>query len=209
MNAVLRSIKPYFLYLILIGRKKIELGKDIPKGDWNKEVYLYCSKDKKSFNRIPKSERYLVKMYLGKVACKFICDEIIEVYSQAEPPHELEFVATDKMLQRVVTNTYENAKMHFRFEEYCAISKEEIRAYLGDKKGYGWSISELEIFDEPKELGEFCFPSEKFCEKGLCGDCPKYEIPSYEYGEVEFDCEWKKPIEKAPQSWCYVKEISE
>lgn len=58
MQSVLRSIKPYWLYLILIGKKTVEVGKDFPKSaSWNREVYLYCSKDRKSFNRIPKEDK--------------------------------------------------------------------------------------------------------------------------------------------------------
>lgn len=58
MKSVIRSAKPYWIYLILTGKKTIEVGKDFPKSkDWNKVVEMYCSKDMKSFNRVLKKER--------------------------------------------------------------------------------------------------------------------------------------------------------
>ena len=77
MKSVLRSVKPYWIYLILIGKKKVEVGKNYPKSsEWNKVVEMYCSKDMKSFNRIPAEDREWMRKYLGKVACRFVCDRI-------------------------------------------------------------------------------------------------------------------------------------
>ena len=77
-------------------------------------------------------------------------------------------------------------------------------AYGKGKPLYGWHISGLKLYGEPKELSEFCFPPELYCEKGLCGRCPYDQSPN-EYGEYSFDCEWKRPITRPPQSWCYVE----
>ena len=85
MKAVYRSIKPYWLYLILIGYKTVEVSKTFPKADdWNKEVFLNCSKDMKSFKRIPEKDREWMRKYLGKCACRFVCDSIEEIEYQ---PH--------------------------------------------------------------------------------------------------------------------------
>lgn len=63
MKSVLRSIKPYYLYLIITGRKTVELGKDFPVSpEWDRKVELYCSKDKKSFKRIPEEDREWILM---------------------------------------------------------------------------------------------------------------------------------------------------
>lgn len=35
------------------------------------------------------------------------------------------------------------------------LTKKEIQKYLGDNRGYGWHISDLVIYDTPKELSEF------------------------------------------------------
>lgn len=89
------------------------------------------------------------------------------------------------------------------------VSEYEILKYTdnGYKDLTAMHISNLIIYDKPKELSEFYYPQDRFCEMGLCGDCPKYEIPSYEYGEVMYDCEWKKPLTRPPQSWCYVEDF--
>ena len=43
---VVRSVKPYYFYLICEGLKKYEVGKDMPKNsDWDRTVELYCSKE--------------------------------------------------------------------------------------------------------------------------------------------------------------------
>lgn len=81
MRHVLRSIKPYWVYLILKSKKTVEVGKNIPKAeDWSKYIYIYCSKDLKSFNRIPKEDREWFKKYLGTVVGRFFCPEIGRAY---------------------------------------------------------------------------------------------------------------------------------
>lgn len=41
---VVRSVKPYYFYLICEGLKKYEVGKDMPKNsDWDRTVELYLS----------------------------------------------------------------------------------------------------------------------------------------------------------------------
>ena len=65
--------------------------------------------------------------------------------------------------------------------------------YLGEdknglcKNGYAWHISDLKIYDKPKELGEF----RKVCLNGKCSDC------------IYEECKITRP----PQSWCYVEEL--
>lgn len=58
----------------------------------------------------------------------------------------------------------------------------EIHQYLSAGAGYGWRISDLKIYDTPRELSEFT---------GL--------------RETRFGAE-PVPITRPPQSWCYVEE---
>lgn len=85
-KAVMASIQPYYVFLIIAHKmgwnipqdKKVEVRKDYPKAkDWNKKVDIYCSKNKKSFNRIPKEYQPLMRPLLGKVICEFVCDYIV------------------------------------------------------------------------------------------------------------------------------------
>ena len=39
-------------------------------------------------------------------------------------------------------------------KESC-LTEQEICDYIGEKDGYGWHISDLKIYDKPKELSEF------------------------------------------------------
>lgn len=161
MKAVLRSIKPYYFYLICEGLKTVEVGKTAPRSeDWNRSVELYCSKDMKSFKRIPKEFQDKYRPFLGKVGAKFVCD-FFEEFSGGIGIGFKRFRA---------------------FAETC-LTVQEMQEYLKGKNGYGWHISELKIYDTPKELGEFLTPS------GTGGVWGNHYIT------------------RPPQSWFYVEEI--
>lgn len=76
------------------------------------------------------------------------------------------------------------------------LSFNDMKAYLGNKKGYDWHISDLKIYDKPKELSEF---------KVLCNvktDC--HNCPYYNYNKMNCD---GRVITRAPQSWQYVEDL--
>lgn len=85
--------------------------------------------------------------YFGnsKVIGEFVCDAIIPIsVTYSDPNHRL--------AQR-------------EFPLIC-LSDKEIIDYLGNEKtGYGWHISKLKIYDEPKELSEFGLtrPPQSWC----------------------------------------------
>ena len=97
---------------------------------------------------------------------------------------------------------------------------DEVKKYVGygDGKFYAWHISELKIYDKPKELGEFI--STVKCKKfeDYMMECD-YNCRSYHaYSSLtacgmEDDSECMsnghKPITRAPQSWCYVEDLEE
>jgi predicted transcriptional regulator len=64
----------------------------------------------------------------------------------------------------------------------------ELRNYLKGKNGYEIHISDLEIFDEPKELSEFKQPRDS-------------------YGKVNWNTNeyYYMNLTKAPQNFCYVE----
>ena len=70
---------------------------------------------------------------------------------------------------------------------------DERERYLGEKGGYGWHISDLKIYDEPKEFGEFFFA----CDKEAGTDCSKC---------IDLCKNKCKSIKRQPQSWCYAEE---
>ena len=63
------------------------------------------------------------------------------------------------------------------------LSIHEMFDYLKSNNGYAWHISNLVIFDKPKELSEFR-------QKWYCKGLEKYMF---------------HPIGKAPQSFCYIE----
>ena len=86
--------------------------------------------------------------------------------------------------------------------------------YLGTKEyGYGWHITDLVIYDKPKELSEFYVEGD--CDCMSCRNCAWFDRGNGY--NVEDDCnlaykgvdEHKsyKPIKRPPQSWCYCEEL--
>ncbi len=143
MKSVLRSIKPYYLYLIITGRKTVELGKDFPVSpEWDRKVELYCSKDKKSFKRIPEEDREWMRKYIGKVACRFVCDKIDEMLPDYNPITK----------QFFYNNNWESND--WNSNDTC-LSTEELNVYGKRKPLYGWHITDLKIYDKAKRLDEF------------------------------------------------------
>ncbi len=176
MRSVLRSAKPYWIYLIITGKKTIEVGKGSPKAkDWNKIVEMYCSKDVRSFNRIPESDRDWMRKYLGKVACRFVCHKI-DLYEYTDHGYGWSISEED-------------------FNATC-LTGSEFCKYGKGKTLYGIHITDLKIYDTPKDLGEFKRPCDRFLDCLTCGRRIRDE-----YGGCD------RIITRAPQSFCYVEEI--
>ncbi len=219
-KAVMASIQPYYVFLIiarLMGwnipqYKKVEVRKDFPKDKyWNKKVHIYCSKSKKSFNRIPKEYQPLMRPFLGKVIGEFVCDYVDECIPDYNP-----------MIQKFFNYDFWD-KRGERLED--CLTDEEKAEYAQGKTLYGWQISDLKIYDKPKELGEFWAYNEEWHkrfdeEDGYC--C--YDATN-EYGECLTDCGdntsvkncyhcweewsgWCHRLTRPPQSWFYVEELS-
>ena len=191
MRAGLISIQPYWVFLIiarLMGwdipqEKTVEVRKDFPRDSaWNKKTLIYCSKSMRSFKRIPVQYQPFMKQLLGKVIGEFVCNQIDEI-----KPFGLEDPVA--------------------FEKQSCMRGNEIMRYLGGLYGFGWHISDLKIYDKPKELREFrtpCpskFASEYACSVGYRG-CPYFT----EEDNGIFGCS-KEGLKRPPQSWCYVEEI--
>lgn len=236
MKAVLRSVKPYWLYLILTGKKTIEVGKSCPQAkDWNKVVEMYCSKDMRSFNRIPEEDKEWMRKYLGRVACRFVCKWV------AELDCELYNDGSDEEVRRVwydeddgerYTEIIARTGNHPWLSRHACMSWDEFKAYMGEgeKTFYGWHISDLKIYDKPKELSEFykvgAKSLEELDEDELCRYCAPtnygerrvHLVPNAGAAFCEGDyCEeaYRKYFEqnfvltRPPQSWMYIQELEE
>lgn len=204
MKSVLISIQPYWVFLIiarLMGwtipqEKTVEVRKDYPKAnDWNKRVHIYCSKNRKSFNRIPKEYQPLMEKFLGKVISEFVCDEIntlnYDTDLGVEPPQEGYFFT-------------ETPSEHVLFDFNLCLTNKELIDYGKMEPLYGWHISELKIYDAPKELGEFKSVKQirgyhKKSEQNTGGINIERLLHSNRVCVKYFD--------RPPQNWGYVEEV--
>ena len=189
MKSVLISIQPYWVFLIiarLMGwnipqEKTVEVRKDYPKAsDWNNVAHIYCSKNRKSFNRIPKWYQPLMEKFLGRVIGEFVCDRIEQIVPDYNP-------VLQKFFYGYVID----------LTPTC-LSEENLHKYAGIEPLYFWHISDLEIYDKPKELGEF-YRWKK------CDSC---KMSGYEATACMYDIDCKVParITRPFQSWGYVEQ---
>ena len=102
---------------------------------------------------------YIYECGNGKVIGEFLCDEIININGAGRIPSDA--------------------------ARPTCLEPAELHQYLGAATGFGWHISNLKIYDTPRELREF------------------YAVPN----EVEVALKAKpRPITRPPQSWRYVEE---
>ena len=192
MKSVLISIQPKWCELIASGNKTVEVRKTKPKLDVPFKCYIYETKDKKFENigvcgHKADGTPYIYKHNGGKVIGEFVCDKIDKI-----------FQCNSGWVQ-----------------EHACISREDYFKYLGlpynshfDRKGaYAWHISDLKLYDEPRELWEFKTKCKEYgSDNPNCTECHYYiDGMCYEYDESDCGCNGRKPITRPPQSWCYVE----
>lgn len=191
MKSVLISIQPKWVEKIANGEKTIEVRKTRPKLETPFKCYIYMTqgdlKDLGSYSEWTYQNRM-------KVIGEFICNEIEEF-------HEWELSPQGKFAE------FEEERLKKILSAAC-LSIAEVVRYSENlpyyKPLYGWHISDLKIYDKPKELSEF------YTIDGSGGDCccgcvyhetPLEEMPCRTCtGERRY-------LYRPPQSWCYVEEI--
>lgn len=199
-KAVLISIRPEWVEKILSGEKTLEVRKTRPKLETPFKCYIYCTKNEKDSDRLWVLREQIRKEYDGLSA---VCAHL-----RAQP--DLHSVGNGYVVGEFVCDKIERISGYVDIKNLqsdfvgSCLSPYQIEAYLNGKDGYMWHISKLEIYDTPKLLSWFVFPPELYCEKELCGGCPMDQSPDVN-GEYEFDCEWRRPLRRPPQDWCYVE----
>jgi len=174
MKAILMSIKPKWIAKILNGEKTIEIRKKFPK-DYVGWVYIYCTKDNHQLVKPKDYDKYLLftkgavdysheHTLNGKVVARFWCDEVYTYDIQDQGTWG------DESFAEVVNKN-------------MCLTLEELHIYVGDKVFQGTHISDLEIFDKPKELNEFMIHNIK----------KEHIFNNFR-------------LTKAPQSWCYIED---
>lgn len=162
-KAVLFSIKPKYCELIASGKKTMEVWKTRPKIDMPFKCYIY---ETKALYK-PNGCNYLFKGE-GKVIGEFVCKCISEW--NVDPQTKGYFITSEELTATCLTY-------------------EQLHEYGNEKTLYGFHISDLVIYDNPKELSEFEKPHE-------------YIYQSYRKQNSFF-----KGITRPPQSVGYVEEL--
>ena len=162
-KAVMLSIRPKWCEKIASGEKTIEVRKTRPKLIPQFKCYIYCTLPKYPHEDFIATDYPRPQFYGGgKVIGEFTCNR--------------------------VTNLFSNSRFWLDEDDvlHTCLSAAEMRKYANGANGlYGWHISNLRIYDTPRELREF------------------YAVPN----EVEVALKAKpKPITRPPQSWRYVEE---
>lgn len=226
MPTILQSIKPKYCELIASGKKTIEVRKTKPKIPTPFKVYIYCTKA-----RIPIRHNGRILMYEddlaitnrwgqgkrvenpcgsmmdgelflnGKVIGEYICNEISDycydtTYGLYRPINEKGFFIADNDVP---------------LDDMC-LNQTQLIDYGKDETLRGWHISDLKIYDKPKELNEFITPSKiGCCNEGKCNGCKWLDKGNGFNIEddcfASFDTDEYKPLRRPPQSWCYVEEV--
>ena len=130
MKNVLISIRPKYVELIVSGKKTVEVRRTRPKCELPFKCYIYCTKGKPTFTQ----SAFCDDISNGKVIGEFVCDRIYDIPPTS--PHKYD----------CGWNVY---------EEHSRLTFDEFRNYLREKKGYGWHITDLVVYDEPRELSDF------------------------------------------------------
>lgn len=188
-KAVLISIRPEWVEKILAGEKTLEVRRNRPKLETPFKCYIYCTKSGVAMGMWGKH---------GKVVGEFVCDNI-KTYNlnyYKHPEIGMDYNCGDVWWE-IADEDLGRACLTEKEFRYYAFGREEM---------YGWHISDLKIYDAPKDLNEFWFPPELYCEKERCGGCPYDQVADVN-GEYSFDCEWKRPLTRPPESWRYVEEL--
>ena len=180
MKSVLISIQPKWCELIASGKKTVEVRKTKPKLETPFKCYIYETKGKlKWCNKCQDTD--CVRPYpncachegWGKVIGEFVCDYMNYYTSNC--------TVFESVLLPSPTD----------LEEMC-LTLEELNAYgTRGKLLYGWHISDLVIYEKPRELSEF-----RSYNVNTYIDENGYPMPTHEI---------KRPF----QSWGYVESEDE
>ena len=192
-KAVLISMRPKWVEKIASGEKTIEVRKTKPKLETPFKCYIYCTNIRPflvwgdvfrgdwftEFTRISGYSRAeadkIWDVFNGHIAGEFTCDRIYEIRKRGIPEN------FDYCYLSLNEWGNDDIETEIRAISASCVSKEELNAY-GAKAPllYGWHISDLRIYDAPRELSEFT------------------GLRDTRFGAAPYD------IKRAPQSWCYV-----
>lgn len=185
MKSVLISIRPKWVEKIANGEKTIEVRKTRPKIETPFKCYIYMSQG--DLKDLGSYSEWIYKNRM-KVVGEFVCDKVYSIKNKGNS-----FVVTNE--EQGVTN---------EIARQSCLDYNDMVCYLGNKDGYGLHISNLKIYDKPKELSEFYTIPESGSD--CCCGCVWHETPLDEMPCRTCTGE-RKYLYRPPQSWIYVEEL--
>lgn len=190
MKSIITSVSPYLCEKIMSGDCKILVKKSTPK-EVPFKAYIYCTRiiDKKHC-----SDEFDIGIWKGNehIIGEFICDKVEMVNAKCSD-YGIDLFYHDCLTNGCLTER--------EIEEYFNIPEDkDLRVMKGN--GYAWHISDLKIYDEPKELSEFYRPCSY---SGICYSCNRFRPNGTPNDKPNDFCDGE--ITRPPQSYMYVEKI--
>lgn len=182
MKSVLISIRPQWVEKIANGEKTIEVRRTRPKLEVPFKCYIYETKGQ--YIKFIHGAHTKYGYGCGKVIGEFVCDKVEKLEEHIEQGG----------LYYILSDT---------FNEQAQLDNWELHDYGKGKTLYGWHISDLKIYNNPRELSEFFKPCDWNYDCCTCKRA-KYELTKAE-AKVFYGCD--SELTRPPQSWCYVEEL--
>ena len=207
MKAILMSVRPKWCELIASGKKTVEIRKTVPKLETPFKVYIYCTQgDALALPCLNNPHYTIYRMNNGTVNGRQMTAK-----EREQSDHSF---ANGKVIGEFVCDSFEYYTSNCTalesvllpspndLAEMC-LTLEEFNAYgARGKLLYGWRISDLVIYHEPKELNEF-WRADK-CPYASKDGCT-YKYHCFRVGQTK---RCGDTLTRPPQSWCYVEELA-
>ena len=183
MKAVLLSVNPPPCEQMASRKKKVEVRKTKPKLPVPFKAYIYCTKGKPPYLQSRNNMFFyledkdtigghgpgLYQRLNGTVIGEFVCEKI---YYRNCNIHDFDTITLEEL------------------SELSCVSEDNLLKYADGGSLYGLEISNLKIYEQPKELSEFrLYNTRAYYDEEL-----RLPMPTHE-------------ISRPPQSWCYVEEL--
>lgn len=186
-KAVMLSVRPKWCEKIANGEKTIEVRKTRPKMNTPFKCYIYCTLPKYPHEDFIATDYPRPQFYGGgKVIGEFVCDCVTPLYN----------VCMDDW-KRLAGGLHNIEK---ELVNQACLTEANLHTYAGGKNCFAWHISDLRIYDQPRELTAF----RRACKNSwYCESCAMYWENNGTCGNESLQ------IKRPPQSWCYVEAMKD
>jgi predicted transcriptional regulator len=193
MKSVLISIQPRWCELIASGKKTVEVRKTKPKIETPFKCYIYMTAGDAVYPVTINGAPYTCSNVGGKcVIGEFVCDCITPLYNVCYDEWERLLGGLHRIEKELVGQ--------------ACLTENELHDYANGQRCYAWHISDLKIYNKPRELREFFH----YCgDNPNCDGCEAHYYSNTECGKEDYCCspiEGCKPLKRPFQSWGYVYE---